>query len=48
MLQDACEWVNPATSNGILGLSDGTIGLTGVVSSLLGARAQWLKVNGAK
>lgn len=48
LLQDACDWVNPATSNGILNLSDGAIGLAGVVSSLLGARAQWLKVNGAK
>ncbi|WFD33488.1 Peroxisomal membrane protein PMP27 [Malassezia cuniculi] len=48
LLQDACDWINPATSTGILGLSDGTIGLAGVLSSLLGARSQWIKVNGTK
>ena len=47
MLQDCCDWVNPATSVGFLGLNDGVIGITGTISSLLGARSQWIKVNGA-
>lgn len=48
LLQDACDWINPASSLGFLGFSDGVVGLAGTVSSLLGARAQWVKVNGQK
>lgn len=47
MLQDACDIINPGTSTGWLNFNDGVIGAAGTVSSLLGARSQWIKVNGA-
>ena len=47
MLQDLCDWLNPGTSTGWLNLNDGVIGLAGVLSSSLGIRSQWIKVNGA-
>ncbi|WFD31263.1 Peroxisomal membrane protein PMP27 [Malassezia sp. CBS 17886] len=48
MLQDSCDWLNPGTSTGWINANDGLIGLAGTLSSLLGARSQWIKVNGAK
>lgn len=47
MLQDCCDWVNPGTATGLINANDGVIGLAGVLSSLLGANAQWKKVHGA-
>lgn len=47
MLQDACDWVNPGSSTGWVNFNDGVIGAAGTVSSLLGARSQWIKVNGS-
>lgn len=48
MLQDFCDWLNPLSNLDFVSLSDGTVGLAGTLSSLLGARSQWIKVNGAK
>ncbi|WFD47310.1 Peroxisomal membrane protein PMP27 [Malassezia furfur] len=46
MLQDACDIVNPGTSTGWFSFNEGVIGAAGTLSSLLGARSQWIKVNG--
>lgn len=43
LIQDLCDWCNPATSLGFLNLDDGAIGLTGVLSSLLGIYGVWKK-----
>lgn len=47
ILQDCCDWVNPGSSTGWINTNDGVVGAAGTLSSLLGARAQWIKVNGA-
>ena len=48
MLQDLCDWINPGSSTGWINANDGMVGLAGFVSSCLGARSQWIKVNGTK
>ncbi|PKI82401.1 Peroxisomal membrane protein PMP27 [Malassezia vespertilionis] len=47
MFQDCCDWVNPGTSTGWINANDGIIGIAGTISSSLGARSQWIKVNGS-
>lgn len=47
MLQDCCDWLNPGTTTGWVNMNDGMIGAAGTLSSLLGARSQWIKVNGS-
>ncbi|KAF8476908.1 peroxisomal biogenesis factor 11 [Kalaharituber pfeilii] len=49
LLSDACDWVIPAYTLGIVGgkgrlnVDEGIVGLAGLVSSLVGVRAQWKK-----
>ena len=54
VLQDACDWIIPAYALGIVGqggkvgrvgyvVDEGLVGLAGIVSSLVGLRAQWKK-----
>ncbi|KAG6888977.1 hypothetical protein C0995_004616 [Termitomyces sp. Mi166 len=38
-------WI-PATGAGVANLNDGTLGILGLITSLLGAQAQWKAVNG--
>jgi len=45
---DLCDIWIPATGSGLLNINEGTLGILGLISSLLGARAQWLAVNGKK
>ncbi|KAF9532051.1 peroxisomal biogenesis factor 11 [Crepidotus variabilis] len=40
-------WI-PASGAGLVNLSEGTLGIAGLISSLLGAKAQWQSVNGKK
>ncbi|KAF8203675.1 peroxisomal biogenesis factor 11 [Pholiota molesta] len=40
-------WI-PATGAELLSVNEGTLGLLGLVSSLIGAKAQWKAVNGKK
>jgi len=37
-------WI-PATGAELLGINEGTLGILGLISSLLGAKAQWQAVN---
>lgn len=49
ILSDACDWVIPAYTLGIVGgkgrfsVDEGAVGLAGIVSSLVGVRGQWRK-----
>jgi len=45
---DLCDVWIPATGSGLLNVNEGTLGILGLISSLLGAKAQWLAVNGKK
>ncbi|KAF4623095.1 hypothetical protein D9613_001914 [Agrocybe pediades] len=38
----------PATGAGLANVNEGTLGILGLISSLLGAKAQWQAVNGKK
>ncbi|PPR00649.1 hypothetical protein CVT24_000872 [Panaeolus cyanescens] len=40
-------WI-PATGAGLLNINEGALGIFGLISSLLGAKAQWIAVNGKK
>ncbi|EDR15649.1 uncharacterized protein LACBIDRAFT_187325 [Laccaria bicolor S238N-H82] len=40
-------WI-PATGAGLLDVNEGTLGILGLISSLLGIKAQWRAVNGKK
>jgi len=40
-------WI-PATGAGILGVNEGALGILGLISSIIGAKAQWEAVNGKK
>lgn len=46
MIQDALDWINPATSAGFANFDDGAIGLAGTVTSIMGTYSQWQAVNG--
>lgn len=49
MLSDACDWLIPAYTLGMVGgkgrfsIDEGAVGLAGIVSSLIGVRGQWRK-----
>ncbi|KAI5803430.1 peroxisomal biogenesis factor 11 [Peziza echinospora] len=50
LLSDACDWIIPAYTLGYVGggkgkfaVDEGVVGLAGLVSSLVGVRAQWKK-----
>lgn len=49
MLSDACDWIIPAYTLGMVGgkgkfsVDEGIVGLAGIVSSLVGVRGQWRK-----
>ncbi|KAF8925731.1 putative peroxisomal membrane protein PMP27 [Dissophora ornata] len=45
LLQDGLDMLIPATGLGYLNLDDGLIGLIGTVTAIMGAQAQWRKVN---
>ncbi|KXN89907.1 Peroxisomal membrane protein PMP30A, partial [Leucoagaricus sp. SymC.cos] len=45
---DMCDAWIPATGSGILNINEGALGILGLISSLLGAKAQWIAVNGKK
>ncbi|KAG0253690.1 Peroxisomal membrane protein PMP27 [Mortierella polycephala] len=47
LLQDGLDMLIPSTGLGYLQLDDGVIGLIGTVTSLMGAKTQWAKVNKA-
>ncbi|KAF9361526.1 Peroxisomal membrane protein PMP27 [Mortierella sp. AD094] len=47
LLQDALDMLIPSTSLGYVDLDDGLVGLIGTVTSIMGAQAQWAKVNKA-
>ncbi|KAI6132722.1 peroxisomal biogenesis factor 11 [Pisolithus croceorrhizus] len=40
-------WI-PASSLGLVNVNDGIVGLAGLMSSIMGMRAQWIAVNGSK
>ncbi|KAF9474478.1 peroxisomal biogenesis factor 11 [Pholiota conissans] len=40
-------WI-PATGAGLLAINEGTLGILGLISSLIGAKSQWKAVNGKK
>jgi len=42
-IMDLCDIVAPATALGFANFDDGFVGLTGVVSSLMGVHSQWKK-----
>lgn len=46
MMQDALDWILPATGAEFLDLDEGVLGLAGLATSLMGARTQWRAVNG--
>ncbi|GBC08688.1 hypothetical protein RclHR1_08300004 [Rhizophagus clarus] len=48
LIQDLLDLTIPATALGYLRLEDGLVGLTGFISSIMGAQSQWKKVNGPK
>jgi peroxin-11B len=43
LLSDACDIAVPGTALGYFNLDDGIVGLTGTMSSLLGAYGVWKK-----
>ncbi|KAF7784423.1 hypothetical protein Agabi119p4_588 [Agaricus bisporus var. burnettii] len=45
LIVDLCDVWIPATGSGVLSVNEGALGILGLVSSLLGARAQWFAVN---
>ncbi|KAF9452650.1 peroxisomal biogenesis factor 11 [Macrolepiota fuliginosa MF-IS2] len=45
---DLCDVWIPATGSGLLNVNEGALGILGLISSLLGVKAQWLAVNGKK
>ncbi|KAF5356340.1 hypothetical protein D9756_003874 [Leucocoprinus leucothites] len=45
---DMCDVWIPATGAGVLNINEGALGILGLISSLLGAKAQWIAVNGKK
>ncbi|CAO1620921.1 unnamed protein product [Parajaminaea phylloscopi] len=47
LVQDALDWINPATTAEFTSFDDGAIGLAGTVTSIMGAYSQWQSVNGA-
>ncbi|KAI9183138.1 Peroxisomal membrane protein PMP27 [Blastocladiella emersonii ATCC 22665] len=48
IFQESLDILVPAKGLGYIGLSDGVIGLTGALTSLMGVQAQWKKVHGGK
>ncbi|KAF9949077.1 Peroxisomal membrane protein PMP27 [Mortierella alpina] len=47
LVQDGLDILIPSTGLGYLNLDDGAVGLIGTVTSIMGAEAQWAKVNKA-
>ncbi|GJJ77985.1 peroxin-11B [Entomortierella parvispora] len=45
LLQDGLDFFIPATGLGYVDLDDGAVGLIGTATSIMGAKAQWAKVN---
>jgi len=49
IISDACDWMIPAYTLGMVGgkgrfsVDEGAVGLAGIVSSLVGVRGQWKK-----
>lgn len=48
LTQHFCDFIHPITSLGYTRISPIYLGVAGITSSVLGARAQWIKVNGKK
>ncbi|ORX46378.1 peroxisomal biogenesis factor 11 [Piromyces finnis] len=48
LTQHFCDFVHPISSLGFYKIDPLYLGLFGITSSILGARAQWIKVNGKK
>lgn len=48
LIIDMCDVWIPATGAGILTVNEGALGILGLISSLLGAKAQWVAVNGKR
>jgi len=48
LTQHFCDFVHPISSLGFYRIEPIYLGLFGITSSILGARAQWIKVNGKK
>ncbi|KAJ3561281.1 hypothetical protein NP233_g10292 [Leucocoprinus birnbaumii] len=48
MIIDMCDVWIPATGAGVTNLNEGALGILGLISSLLGVKAQWIAVNGKK
>ncbi|CAG8655409.1 6959_t:CDS:1, partial [Funneliformis mosseae] len=48
LAQDLLDIILPATALGYVHFEDGFVGLTAVISSIMGAQTQWKKVNGTK
>ncbi|PPQ89407.1 hypothetical protein CVT25_002225 [Psilocybe cyanescens] len=48
MLIDLLDISIPATGAELLNVNEGTLGILGLISSILGAKAQWQAVNGKK
>ncbi|CAB4391174.1 unnamed protein product [Rhizophagus irregularis] len=46
LIQDVLDCSIPATALGYIHLEDGLVGLTGFITSIMGAQSQWKKVNG--
>jgi len=40
-------WI-PATGAELLNVNEGTLGILGLISSVMGAKAQWQAINGKK
>ncbi|KAG0318419.1 Peroxisomal membrane protein PMP27 [Podila horticola] len=47
LLQDGLDMLIPSTGLGYLDLDDGAVGLIGTITSIMGAKSQWAKVNKA-